>query len=130
MVPLAGTSYAAGRSGAGCDDLGPVSQACDGDAVTEASVSDGIGKAELRWSATCQAAWVRVSDPYGPDNRWDRYGRIEKHNGHAGPLVRSPSVTIPDPASDWSDVLGGSGYHYRVCLKDSGTGAVDRGVYW
>ncbi|MEU6624102.1 DUF2690 domain-containing protein [Streptomyces litmocidini] len=130
LVPLAGTSYAAGCTGAGCDNLGPVSQACDGDAVTKASVSDGIDKAELRWSPKCQAAWVRVTDPYGPDNWWDHLGYIEKHNGYAGPLVRSLSVKIPDPGSDWSNMLGGSGYYYRVCLKDTGTGDVTCSTYW
>ncbi|MFF0427063.1 DUF2690 domain-containing protein [Streptomyces sp. NPDC004520] len=130
LVPLAGTSYAAGCSGSGCDNLGPVSQACDKDAVTKVSVSDGIDKAELRWSATCQAGWVRVTDPYGPDNWWDHYGYVEKWLGAGTDFQRSLSVKIPDPGSDWSNMLGGSSYYYRVCLKDTGTGKVNCSTFW
>ncbi|MFJ5773038.1 DUF2690 domain-containing protein [Streptomyces sp. NPDC093094] len=131
LIPLAGTSYAAGScSGAGCDNLGPVSYGCDLDAVTKKSVSDGFTTAELRWSAKCQAAWVRVKKPESGGYWWDRYGHIEKHNGYAGPLVRSLSVRVPDPGSDWSNMLGGSGYYYRVCISDSGTGGLTCSGYW
>ncbi|MCX5229936.1 DUF2690 domain-containing protein [Streptomyces sp. NPDC006553] len=130
LVPLAGTSYAAGCTGAGCDNLGPVSQACDGDAVTkQTATADGGLKAELRWSPACQAAWVRVTDSTG-GQWWDKYGYIEKHNGYAGPLLRSLSVKFPNPGSDWSNMLGGSGYYYRVCIKDTGTNHVDCSGYW
>ncbi|MGW0119350.1 DUF2690 domain-containing protein [Streptomyces sp. NPDC003327] len=131
LVPLGGTSYAAGCSGAGCDNLGPVSQGCDGDAVTKRTAyADGSLKAELRWSPACQAAWVRVTDPSGPNAWWDKYGYIEKWQGYGGTLLRSLSVKFPDPGSDWSNMLGGSGYYYRVCIKDTGTGKVDCSDFW
>jgi hypothetical protein len=132
LIPLAGTSYAAGCIGAGCDNLGPVSQGCDTGAVTkQTAYADGSLRAELRWSSNCQAAWVRVTDPSGvPNDWWDKYGYIEKHNGYAGPLIRSLSVKFPDPGSDWSNMLGGSSYYYRVCIKDTGTGTIDCSGYW
>ncbi|MER6346765.1 DUF2690 domain-containing protein [Streptomyces sp. NPDC001595] len=131
LLPLAGTSHAAGSCyGAGCDNLGPVSYGCDLDAVTKKSVSDGTSTAELRWSAKCQAAWVRVKNPDG-GYWWDRYGHIEKHNGYAGPLVRSLDVVIPNPGSDWSNMLGGSGYYYRVCISNIGDPSdVSCSGYW
>ncbi|WP_328301887.1 YjfA family protein [Streptomyces sp. NBC_00435] len=123
LVPLAGTSYAAGCSNAGCDNLGPVSQGCDADAVTQRSVTDGERKAELRWSSKCQAAWVRVTDTDGSGSDWiPKYGYIEKHNGVNGPLIRSLAVAIPNPGSDWSNMLGGN-YYYRVCTTQGGSGA-------
>ncbi|MGX4689011.1 DUF2690 domain-containing protein [Streptomyces sp. JNUCC 63] len=121
LIPLAGTSYAAAScNGTYCDNLGPVTYGCDGDAVTKKSVSDGVSTAELRWSAKCLAAWVRVKNPTG-GYWWNHYGHIEKHNGAGGPLVRSLSVNIPNPGSDWSNMLGGSTYYYRVCISDQGT---------
>lgn len=129
LIPLAGTSYAA-CYGSGCDNYGPVSQACDGDAVTKKSVSDGITTAELRWSAKCQAAWVRVKKPTSGGYWWDRYGHIEKHSGYGGPLVRSLSVKVPDVGTDWSNMLGGSSYYYRVCIEDTGTGDLTCSGFW
>ncbi|MCX4984638.1 DUF2690 domain-containing protein [Streptomyces sp. NBC_00572] len=131
LVPLAGTSYAAGCSGAGCDNKGPVSMGCDGDAVTkQTATADGSLKAELRWSPACQAAWVRVTDPSGPNAWWDKYGSIEKWSGYGTGFQRSLEVTFPDPGSDWSNMLGGSTSYYRVCIKDSGTGHVDCSNFW
>ncbi|MGA5067497.1 DUF2690 domain-containing protein [Streptomyces griseoluteus] len=131
LIPLAGTSYAAGCYGAGCDNLGPVSQSCDGDAVTKATAyADGSLKAELRWSPACQAAWVRVTDPSGPNAWWPKYGYIEKWSSYGSGFLRSLQVTFPDPGSDWSNMLGGSSYYYRVCIKDSGTNHVDCSTFW
>ena len=120
LVPLAGTSYAAGCYGAGCDNRGPVSQGCDGDAVTQRSVTaDGGLRAELRWSATCQAGWVRVIDNYG-GAWWPKYGSIEKWTGIGTGFQRSLSVEFPNPGSDWSNMLGGTSNYYRVCIEDAG----------
>ncbi|WP_328301886.1 hypothetical protein OG389_31255 [Streptomyces sp. NBC_00435] len=119
LIPLAGTSYAAGCSGAGCDNLGPVGQGCDADAVTQRSVGGDPLKAELRWSAKCQAGWVRGSDNGNGNNWWDHYAYIEKHNGIGGPLIRSLQVKIPVAGSDWSNMVGGTNYYYRVCVTTS-----------
>ncbi|MFF8378575.1 DUF2690 domain-containing protein [Streptomyces sp. NPDC015661] len=130
LIPLAGTSYAAGCYGTGCDNLGPVSQSCDGDATTKATAyADGGLKAELRWSAACQAAWVRVTDSSG-GQWWDKYGYIEKWSGYGTGFVRSLSVKFPNPGSDWSNMLGGSSYYYRTCIKDTGTGHIDCSTFW
>ncbi|MEV6249713.1 DUF2690 domain-containing protein [Streptomyces sp. NPDC051742] len=130
LVPLAGTSYAAGCSGSGCDNLGPVSQGCDAGAVTyRTATADGGLKAELRWSSTCQAGWVRVTDSSG-GQWWPKYGYIEKWSGAGTGFIRSLSVTFPNPGSDWSNMLGGSSYYYRVCIKDSGTNHVDCSTFW
>ncbi|MDT0474128.1 DUF2690 domain-containing protein [Streptomyces griseoviridis] len=131
LIPLAGTSYAASCSGTGCDNKGPVGYGCDADAVTKKTVSDGIRKAELRWSAKCAAGWVRGSDPVGKDDYWAHYAYIEKHSTESGaPLLKSLSVAIPDGGSDWSNMLGGSNYYYRVCQKDAGTLEVWCSGYW
>ncbi|WP_210585453.1 DUF2690 domain-containing protein [Streptomyces sp. GESEQ-35] len=131
LIPLAGTSYAASCSGTGCDNKGPVTYGCDGDAVTKKTVSDGIRKAELRWSASCQAAWVRGSDPTPGNDFWPHYAWIEKHSTASGqPLVKALYVTIPDGGSDWSNMLGGSNYYYRVCHEDGGTGELWCSSYW
>ncbi|WP_018547609.1 DUF2690 domain-containing protein [Streptomyces sp. LaPpAH-108] len=132
LIPMAGSSYAASScSGTGCDYKGPVTYGCDGDGVTKKTVSDGIMKAELRWSAKCSAGWVRGSDPYPNDNYWSHYAVIEKHSSESGqPLISSQTVTIPDGGSDWSNMLGGSNYYYRVCLRDGGTGEVVCSGYW
>ncbi|MFF7184267.1 DUF2690 domain-containing protein [Streptomyces sp. NPDC008222] len=131
LLPLAGTSYAAGCSEEGCDGKGPVSYGCDGDGATKTSVTDGIMTAELRWSGTCHAGWVRGTDPYPNDNFWNHYAVIEKHSRASGnPLLKSETVTIPDGGSDWSNMVGGIGYAYRVCLRDGGTGDVVCSGYW
>ncbi|WP_405486978.1 hypothetical protein [Streptomyces sp. NBC_00096] len=39
LIPLAGTSYAAGCSNAGCDNLGPVSQGCGAPTRSRASTA-------------------------------------------------------------------------------------------
>ncbi|MEV7565940.1 DUF2690 domain-containing protein [Streptomyces tanashiensis] len=131
LVPLAGTSYAAGCSGAGCDNRGPVSMGCDGDAVTKASVTarnnPGL-RAELRWSPSCTAAWVRVSAE--GEQWWDRYGSVEKWGGKGTDFQRSLQVKFPNPGSDWSNMLGSPTAYYRVCIKDTATELVDCSVFW
>ncbi|MFF2849991.1 DUF2690 domain-containing protein [Streptomyces sp. NPDC058001] len=116
LIPLAGTSYAASCSGAGCDNKGPVATGCDvTDVATQRTVNNNERVAELRWSFDCQAAWVRVvqksSNPVYP-----AYGYIEKYNS-SGTLLKSLSVAFPSSGSDWSNMLGGTAYYYRVCVK-------------
>lgn len=130
LVPLAGTSYAVGCSAAGCDNTGPASQGCDGDAVTKTSVTARNNpdlRAELRWSSTCQAAWARVTS--SGEQWWDRYGSIEKWSGHGTGFQRSLQVKFPNPGTDWTNMLGGSAY-YRVCIKDTATDLVDCSPFW
>ncbi|MFE7516559.1 DUF2690 domain-containing protein [Streptomyces sp. NPDC057540] len=121
LVPLAGTSYAAGCSGSGCDNRGPVSMGCDADATTKVSTVNGNGfKAELRWSNACQAGWVRTTSPDG-SQWWPRYGSIEKWLGAGTDFQRSLSVQFPYQAgTDWSNMLGSGSAYYRVCINDNG----------
>ncbi|MFJ6571396.1 DUF2690 domain-containing protein [Streptomyces sp. NPDC091292] len=116
LIPLAGTSYAATCSGAACDNKGPVATGCDSaDVATQRTVNNENRVAELRWSFGCGAAWVRVvqnsSNPVYP-----AYGYIEKYNS-SGTLLKSLSVAFPSSGSDWSNMLGGTSYYYRVCVK-------------
>ena len=132
LIPLAGTSYAAGCYATSCDNLGPVSQGCDGDAVTKTSATarnNSSLKVELRWSPTCQAAWARVSDPEG-GQWWDRYGSIEKWSGYGTGFQRSLSVKFPNPGTDWTNMLGSSTAYYRVCVRDTATELVDCSPVW
>ncbi|MFD4597377.1 DUF2690 domain-containing protein [Streptomyces sp. NPDC058464] len=116
MIPLAGTSYAAGCSGTGCDNKGPVTYGCDSNVITERTVTNENRVAELRWSTDCLAGWVRVENNATP-SVYTSYATIEKYNA-AGTLIRSLSVTTPGYGkSDWSNMLGGSTYYYRVCIR-------------
>ncbi|WP_323137145.1 MULTISPECIES: DUF2690 domain-containing protein [unclassified Streptomyces] len=119
LIPLAGTSYAASCSGAGCDNKGPVATGCDSEGVTTPREIDNNGRvAQLRWSAGCSAAWVRVvqqsSNPI-----YNATGYIEKYNS-SGTLLKSLSVSFPSSGSDWSNMLGGASYYYRVCVSFQG----------
>ncbi|MFI0988624.1 DUF2690 domain-containing protein [Streptomyces exfoliatus] len=117
MVPLAGTSFAATCSGAGCDNLGPRATGCETASVTTVrTIDNNSRKAELRWSAGCSAAWVRVTNN-SSNSVFNSYGYIEKFDS-AGKLIRSLSVRVPDTTggSDWSNMLGGASYYYRVCI--------------
>lgn len=119
LIPLAGTSYAASCSGAGCDNQGPRATACEtADVATQRTITNNSRKAELRWSFGCQAAWVRVTDN-SSNSIYNSFGYIEKYDS-AGKLIRSLSVEIPHGGSDWSNMLGGSSYYYRVCVKFQG----------
>ncbi len=119
LIPLAGTSYAASCSGTGCDNLGPRGTACEtADVATQRTINNNERKAELRWSFGCQAAWVRVTDN-SSNSIYNSTGYIEKYDS-SDKLIRSLSVAIPHNGSDWSNMLGGSGYYYRVCIKFQG----------
>ncbi|MFF9125171.1 DUF2690 domain-containing protein [Streptomyces sp. NPDC014889] len=115
LIPLAGTSYAAGCSGSGCDNQGPKATACEtANVSTERTLINNGRKAELRWSVGCQAAWVRVTGT--AQSFYNSFGYIEKYDS-AGKLIRSLDVRIPDSNSiDWSNMLGGGSYYYRVCI--------------
>ncbi|MEU6163265.1 DUF2690 domain-containing protein [Streptomyces tanashiensis] len=132
LVPLAGTSYAAGCSGAGCDNRGPVSMGCDADAVTKGSATSrthsGL-RVELRWSPTCQAAWARVT---ATGEQWyERYGVIEKWSGKGSGFQRSLQVTFPNPGSDWTNMLGSPTAYYRACISaPAATDEVDCTPFW
>ncbi|WP_372409247.1 DUF2690 domain-containing protein [Streptomyces luteireticuli] len=122
LIPLAGTSYAAGCLGTSCDNQGPKGTGCEGDAVGRGSVDNNGRVAELRWSPKCQAAWVRTTQKATP-SWYSSYATIEKYEGNK--LVRSLSVNTPQTynSSDWSNMLGGNIYTYRACVgftKDSG----------
>ncbi|WP_194236086.1 DUF2690 domain-containing protein [Streptomyces acidicola] len=116
MIPLSGTSYAAGCSGSGCDNKGPVTYGCDGDVTTMRSVNNNSRVAELRWSADCTAGWVRVTNNANP-SQYASYATIEKYDA-SGNLLKSLRVdTPPYGQSDWSNMLGGSQYYYRICVR-------------
>jgi hypothetical protein len=116
MIPLAGTSYAAGCSGAGCDNKGPKATGCDSPATTERSINNNGRVAELRWSTDCVAGWVRIKNNADP-SVYDSTATIEKYNGD-GKLLKSLSVRTPDEGgTDWSNMLGGGTYYYRVCVR-------------
>ncbi|MGI5336109.1 DUF2690 domain-containing protein [Streptomyces sp. CA-181903] len=123
LIPLAGTSYAAGCYGTACDNQGPKSTGCEDGAVGHGTVDNNGRVAELRWSDKCRAAWVRTTQKATP-SYYDSYATIEKYDKY-GKLVRSLSVDTPSQynASDWSNMLGGNDYSYRACVgfkKDSG----------
>ncbi|MFF9123581.1 DUF2690 domain-containing protein [Streptomyces sp. NPDC014889] len=116
MIPLAGTSYAAGCSGSGCDNKGPVTYSCDAGATTMRSINNNGRVAELRWSTNCLAGWVRVTNNADP-SIYDSTATIEKYDGN-GKLLKSLAVRTPGYGkSDWSNMLGGSSYYYRVCVR-------------
>ena len=116
MIPLAGTSYAAGCSGSGCDNKGPVTYGCDGSVSTMRTIDSHSRVAQLRWSHDCVAGWVRVTNNADP-SQYSSYATIEKYNA-AGTLLKSLRVDTPSTGkSDWSNMLGGSQYYYRVCIK-------------
>ncbi|MDX3458232.1 DUF2690 domain-containing protein [Streptomyces sp. ME02-8801-2C] len=116
MIPLAGTSYAASCSGAGCDNKGPATYNCDANASTMRTLNSNSRVAELRWSHDCIAAWVRIKNNADP-SVYTSYATIEKYDG-AGKFIKSLSVTTPGyGGSDWSNMLGGSTYYYRVCVR-------------
>ncbi|GAA0391761.1 DUF2690 domain-containing protein [Streptomyces luteireticuli] len=125
LIPLAGTSYAAGCYSTGCDNQGPKGTGCESDAVGHGTVNNNGRIAELRWSNNCKAAWVRTTQTASP-SWYSSYATIEKYN-RAGKLLRSLSVDTPNTynSSDWSNMLGGFGgdYFYRACVgfyKSSG----------
>ncbi|MCX4985111.1 DUF2690 domain-containing protein [Streptomyces sp. NBC_00572] len=118
MVPLAGTSFAASCSGAGCDNQGPRATACEtANVSTERTIDNNGRKAELRWSMGCTAAWVRVTNN-SSNSLYNSFGYIEKYDV-SGKLIRSLSIRVPSTTggSDWSNMLGGGGYYYRVCVS-------------
>ncbi|WP_326785749.1 DUF2690 domain-containing protein [Streptomyces sp. NBC_00151] len=116
MIPLSGTSYAAGCSGAGCDNKGPKATGCDSPARTERTVDNNDRVAELRWSADCAAAWVRIKNNADP-SIYDSTATVEKYNSD-GRLLKSLSVRTPGYSkTDWSNMLGGAEYYYRVCVR-------------
>lgn len=118
MIPLAGTSFAASCSGAGCDNQGPRATGCETASVsTQRTIDNNSRKAELRWASGCSAAWVRVTNN-SSNSLYNSYGYIEKYDS-AGKLIRSLSIRVPDTTggSDWSNMLGGASYYYRVCIS-------------
>lgn len=116
LIPLAGTSYAAGCSNAGCDNLGPKATGCEADAVGHGTVDNNDRIAELRWSHKRQAVWVRVTSKLRDPAWYGSYATIEKYDNKSGKLVRALRVNVPKRSgqSDWSNMLGGD-YPYRVC---------------
>ncbi|MEV4879934.1 DUF2690 domain-containing protein [Streptomyces cyaneofuscatus] len=116
LMPLAGTSYAASCSSTGCDNLGPKATGCEtANVSTRLTIDNNSRIAELRWSVGCSAAWVRVTNK-SSNPLYNSYGYIEKYDS-AGKLIRSLKVRVPESGSDWSNMLGGSNYYYRVCVK-------------
>ncbi|MEU2551260.1 DUF2690 domain-containing protein [Streptomyces sp. NPDC013313] len=116
MVPLAGTSYAAGCSGAGCDNKGPATYRCDDSSSTKRKVDSNGRVAELRWSADCLAGWVRIKNNANP-SVYDSTATIEKWSLD-GKLLKSLSVRTPGYGkTDWSNMLGGPEYKHRVCVR-------------
>lgn len=116
MIPLAGTSYAASCSGTGCDNKGPVTYNCDASVSTVRTLESNSRVAQLRWSHDCVAAWVRITNNASP-SVYTSYATIEKYDA-AGNFIRSLSVTTPGyGGSDWSNMLGGSAYYYRICIR-------------
>ncbi|WP_097266236.1 DUF2690 domain-containing protein [Streptomyces sp. TLI_55] len=119
LIPLGGTSYAAGCLSTGCDNKGPVSMNCDDQYTsTVRTVNNNERIAELRWSSTCDAAWVRVHNT-SSNPTYNAFGYIEKYNS-SGTLLKSLSVAVPDSGNDWSNMLGGASYYYRVCISFQG----------
>lgn len=120
LIPLGGTSYAAGCNSTGCDNKGPVSMDCNDSYTTTARTVNNNGRiGELRWSSTCDAAWVRVHNE-SSNPIYNASGYIEKWNSAGTTLVKSLSVSVPDSGNDWSNMLGGASYMYRVCIKFQG----------
>ncbi|MEW2394599.1 DUF2690 domain-containing protein [Streptomyces sp. NPDC046862] len=117
MIPLAGTSYAASCLGAGCDNKGPVTYTCDDDGV-EARRVDASGRlARLIWSSKCDAAWVHIKNNANP-TQYNSTAWIEKWNSSGTSLLKSLSVETPGYGkTDWSNMLGGASYMYRVCVS-------------
>lgn len=116
LVPLAGTSYAATCNSTGCENKGPVATGCDSASVTTfRTVNNNDRIAELRWASGCDAAWVRVHNE-SSNPLYNAYGYIEKYDS-AGKFLKSLSVRVPDSGTDWSNMLGGASYYYRVCIS-------------
>ncbi|MGI5376713.1 DUF2690 domain-containing protein [Streptomyces sp. CA-251387] len=116
LIPLAGTSYAAGCNSTGCDNKGPMTMDCSDQYTTTARTVNNNGRiAELRWSSTCDAAWVRVHNE-SSNPIYNAYGYIEKYSS-SGTFIKSLSVRVPESGSDWSNMLGGASYNYRVCIS-------------
>ncbi|MEU7663878.1 DUF2690 domain-containing protein [Streptomyces lincolnensis] len=119
LIPLGGTSYAAGCNSTGCDNKGPMAMDCSDQYTTTArTVNNNNRIGELRWSSTCDAAWVRVYNE-SSNPVYNAYGYIEKYNS-SGTLLRSLSVAVPSSGNDWSNMLGGASYQYRICIKFQG----------
>jgi hypothetical protein len=117
MIPLAGTSYAASCLGAGCDNKGPVTYACDDDGVEMRRVDNESRVARLIWSSRCDAAWVHIRNNANP-TQYGSSATIEKWNSAGTRLLKSLSVETPGYGkTDWSNMLGGASYKYRVCVK-------------
>jgi hypothetical protein len=132
-IPLGGTAYAASCYGSGCNYKGPVSQGCDVGALTRAQRNIDTKRAvELRWSSTCEAGWVRVTNVSPVRSWYAREGSIEQYEeiGHdgrqPGQLLRTIKVRAPqggdDTGSNWSNMLGGTNYAYRACWVDAAAG--------
>ncbi|MFJ8111089.1 DUF2690 domain-containing protein [Streptomyces sp. NPDC096132] len=120
LIPLGGTSYAAGCNSTGCEGKGPVSMNCDDANTTTARTVNNNGRiAELRWSSTCDAAWVRVHNT-SSNPTYNAFGSIEKYNSSGTTLIKSFSLAVPDSGNDWSNMLGGASYTYRVCVRFQG----------
>ncbi|GAB2575061.1 hypothetical protein GCM10027168_04980 [Streptomyces capparidis] len=120
LVPLSGTSYAASCYGTSCDNKGPQATSCADDARTVKTVNNGDHKVELRWSNTCMAGWARGTDIATGSEWYERFAHIEQRASPStsSPVRKSLSVVIPKDGSDWTNMLGGGSYYYRVCLSD------------
>ncbi|MFD8687578.1 DUF2690 domain-containing protein [Streptomyces sp. NPDC059651] len=122
MIPLAGTSYAAASCySLSCDNLGPVTYACDDDGIEARRVESADRVARLIWSAKCQAAWVNVKGTQG--STYNSFGYIERYNSSGTVLQKSLSVKIPQgTTTDWSNMLGNysTGNLFRVCIRFQG----------
>lgn len=123
LVPLGGTAYAAGCSGTGCENKGPVSMGCDADARTVAvgEVYSSIGSRtdfELRWSSACGAGWART----GAETVFASTISVEKWNPDRTVVISRRTVTVPNGGHDWTNMVGGRGYMVRACAKEHDTG--------
>jgi len=117
MIPLAGTSYAASCSSTGCDNKGPVTYNCDNDGTEMRTVNHSGRIARLIWSSRCDAAWVHIRNTANP-TQFNSTAWIERWNSSGTTLLKSLSVeTPPYGKTDWSNMLGGASYMYRVCVS-------------
>lgn len=122
MIPLAGSAFAVGCNGTGCENKGPVAMGCDADGHTVLvgevySSQGGRTDYELRWSNKCWAGWARTGD-----SKYAATISVEKWNPDRTKLITRRTVTIKNGQHDWTNMVGGKGYMVRACATEKATG--------
>jgi hypothetical protein len=107
-------------SGSACNGQDPAAEGCSGDATTLESVMANDYTIELRYSPSCQAAWMRgtggFNDPNSCNGWTQEYlGRIEG-SSDGGQTLAAVNETCMDGGTFWTTMVSAADYSTRACL--------------